>query len=71
MIRRLAHMDDEILTVKDVASYLKLSELSLYRLLRDRKIPAFKIGQQWRFRRSALDEWIDKRSIEEAQPEKP
>ncbi|MEM4409535.1 MAG: helix-turn-helix domain-containing protein [Candidatus Caldarchaeum sp.] len=64
-------MDDEILTVKDVASYLKLSELSLYRLLRDRKIPAFKIGQQWRFRRSALDEWIDKRSIEEAQPEKP
>ncbi|MEM4658305.1 MAG: helix-turn-helix domain-containing protein [Candidatus Methanosuratincola sp.] len=64
-------MEDEILTVKDVASYLKLSELSLYRLLRDRKIPAFKIGQQWRFRRSALDEWIDKRSIEEAPAEKP
>lgn len=55
-------MDDEILTLKDVATYLKLSELSLYRLLRERKIPAFKVGQQWRFQKSALDDWIQQKA---------
>jgi len=54
-------MNDEIMTLKDVASYLKLSELSLYRLLRERKIPAFKVGQQWRFQKSALYSWIQKK----------
>ncbi len=57
-------MDDEILTLKDVAAYLKLSELSLYRLLRQRKIPAFKVGQQWRFQKSALDDWIQQKAYQ-------
>lgn len=52
-------MDKDIMTLKEVAEFLKLSELSLYRLLRERKIPAFKIGQQWRFKKSALDKWIE------------
>ena len=54
-------IDNPILTLKEVAEYLKLSELSLYRLLRKRKIPGFKVGQQWRFTKDALDKWIDEK----------
>ena len=57
-------MDNDIMTLKEVAEFLKLSELSLYRLLRERKIPAFKIGQQWRFKKSALDKWIEEKMQE-------
>jgi len=60
----LTVMDNDIMTLKEVAEYLKLSELSLYRLLRARKIPAFKIGQQWRFKKTALDKWIDEKMNE-------
>jgi excisionase family DNA binding protein len=52
-------MDKPILTLKEVAEYLKLSELSLYRLLHKGKIPGFKIGQQWRFTKNTIDKWID------------
>jgi excisionase family DNA binding protein len=54
-------MDKPILTLKEVAEYLKLSKLSLYRLLRERKIPGFKIGQQWRFTKDTIDKWIDEK----------
>jgi len=54
-------MDKPILTLKEVAEYLKLSELSLYRLLHKGKIPGFKIGQQWRFTKNTIDKWIDEK----------
>lgn len=54
-------MDNSIWTLKEVAKYLKLSELSLYRLLRRRKIPGFKVGQQWRFSKDTIDKWIDEK----------
>ncbi len=54
-------MDNSIWTLKEVARYLKLSELSLYRLLRRRKIPGFKVGQQWRFSKDTIDKWIDEK----------
>lgn len=54
-------MDNSIWTLKEVAKYLKLSELSLYRLLHRRKIPGFKVGQQWRFTKNTIDKWIDEK----------
>jgi len=58
----------EVLTTKQLAEYLKLSERSVYRLLERGEIPAVKVGGQWRFRKSAVDEWLDLRfgSIEPA-----
>jgi len=50
-----------ILTVKEVAKYLKVAEKTVYRLASDSKIPAFKVGGSWRFRKSEIDRWILKK----------
>ena len=51
-------MASEIMTIKEVASYLKLTEKTAYRLAADGKIPGFKVGDSWRFRKSEIDRWI-------------
>lgn len=51
-------MPEDILTIKEVAQYLKVTERTLYRLAQEGKIPAFKVGGSWRFRREDLDHWI-------------
>lgn len=52
---------DEILTVDEVATYLKAGKRTVYRLASSGKIPAFKLGGTWRFRRAELDQWIARR----------
>ena len=47
------------LTLAEVATYLKLSREKLYRLAQQARIPASKIGQQWRFRRDKVDAWME------------
>ena len=49
---------DEILTVSTLASYLHCHPSTVYRLLKGKRIPAFKLGSDWRFQRAAIDEWI-------------
>jgi len=49
---------DDILTVREAASYLKLAESSVYRLAAEQMLPGRKIGGSWRFSRRGLDEWI-------------
>jgi len=51
-------MDSDIMTIKEVSSYLKLNEKTAYRLVLDGKIPGFKVGGAWRFRKEQIDEWI-------------
>jgi excisionase family DNA binding protein len=50
--------DDEILTVKELADYLKIAEKTAYRFVAEGKIPAFKVGSAWRFKKDAIDAWI-------------
>ena len=45
----------EIMTVEEVASYLKVTERSIYNLLSRQTIPAFKVGGAWRFRRDEIE----------------
>jgi excisionase family DNA binding protein len=52
---------DEILTIDEVAAYLKAGKRTVYRLTAIGKLPAFKLGGTWRFRRSDLDQWIASR----------
>jgi len=47
-----------ILTIKEVAEYLKVTERTIYRLAAAKKIPAFKVGGIWRFRATDIDGWI-------------
>lgn len=51
-------MNDEILTLKEVAEYLKLAEKTAYRLVAEGKLPGFKVGGSWRFKRQELEAWI-------------
>ena len=51
-------MDSDIITIKEVCEYLKLNEKTAYRLASEKKIPGFKVGGSWRFRKSEIDEWI-------------
>ncbi|MGO9604615.1 MAG: helix-turn-helix domain-containing protein [Candidatus Binataceae bacterium] len=50
-------MADEVMTVKEVAEYLKVHYTTIYRLLKRSQIPAFQIGGDWRFYRERIDEW--------------
>ena len=54
----MADLEGEILTLEEVAAYLKASKRTVYRLAQEGKIPAFKLGGSWRFRRAELDRWI-------------
>ncbi|MGO4281532.1 helix-turn-helix domain-containing protein [Cupriavidus sp. RAF20_2] len=54
----MTETDDEILTLDEVAAYLKAGKRTVYRLAQKGDIPAFKLGGTWRFRRSELDHWI-------------
>jgi excisionase family DNA binding protein len=49
---------DEILTIEELATYLKAGRRTVYRLAANGQIPAFKLGGTWRFRRIKLDRWI-------------
>jgi len=52
-------VSDEIFTVSTLARYLHCHPRTVNRLLKNKKIPgAFKLGSDWRFQRSAIDEWI-------------
>ncbi len=52
-------MTDEILTLKEVAEYLKLAEKTAYRLAAEGKLPGFKVGGSWRFKQQDVATWIE------------
>ena len=54
--------DPAIMTVKDVAEYLRMSEAKIYRLVRNGVLPVVRIGKTWRFRKDLLDEWLKESS---------
>nr|WP_159198318.1 helix-turn-helix domain-containing protein [Escherichia coli] len=51
-------MSDPILTIKDVADYLKVNERTIYRLAASSELPGFKVGNSWRFKQSELEQYI-------------
>ena len=54
--------DDEILTLDEVAAYLKAGKRTVYRLAQKGEIPAFKLGGTWRFRKADMKRWIASRT---------
>lgn len=55
-------MQEELLTASQVARYLKVDKFTVYRLVAQKKLPAFKVGNQWRFNRKMVDAWLMKNS---------
>ena len=54
-------MTDKILTLKEVAEYLKLTEKTAYRLAAEGKLPGFKVGGSWQFKREDVLTWIEEK----------
>jgi excisionase family DNA binding protein len=50
------------MTLEEVADYLRVTKKTIYRLLEARKIPAAKVGRQWRFDKAAVDDWLTEQS---------
>jgi len=55
----------EILTLEEVAIYLRLKPQTIYKWAQEKRIPAVKLGKEWRFRRSILDRWLDDQMLGE------
>jgi excisionase family DNA binding protein len=53
----------EILTAKEVAEYLSIHPLTVHKYAREGKIPAFKIGTDWRFHKKHIERWIKEKSV--------
>ena len=53
-------MDDRILTLGEVSSYLKLHKATVYKMAQTGKIPALKVGKVWRFKREKLEAWLER-----------
>lgn len=52
----------EVMTLREASQYLGVSPDTLYKYLSENRIPAFKLGNRWRFKKDLLDRWMEKKS---------
>lgn len=50
---------NEVMTIGELAVYLKIPKSTLYKLARERKVPSNKIGRHWRFQKRSIDRWLE------------
>jgi excisionase family DNA binding protein len=56
---------NDILTLEEVASYLRLTPQTIYKWAQEKRIPAAKLGKEWRFRKTIIDRWLDDQILHE------
>ncbi len=54
----------EVMNIRQASQYLGVSPDTLYKYVNEQKIPAFKLGNRWRFKKSKLDQWMEEKSAE-------
>jgi excisionase family DNA binding protein len=54
----------EVMNIRQAALYLGVSPDTLYKYVNEQKIPAFKLGNRWRFKKSKIDQWMEEKSTE-------
>ena len=52
----------EVMNIRQASEYLGVSADTLYKYVNEQKIPAFKLGNRWRFKKSKLDQWMEEKS---------
>ena len=52
----------EVMTLREASEYLGISPDTLYKYLGEKSIPAFKLGNRWRFKKDLLDRWMERKS---------
>jgi len=58
-----------VLTIEELSAYLKIPKSTLYKLVREGRIPSQKVGRHWRFRKMAIDRWLEETRIQESNSE--
>ena len=59
--------DDDILTVKEICDLLQVHPSTVYKLIREGRIPSFRIGSEWRFRKDVIRRWMAEKSLNSSQ----
>jgi len=57
MNQKTVATNPSVMTVTELADYLRIHRTTLYRLLKNGKIPAFRVGSDWRFNKERIDQW--------------
>ena len=55
----MANQPPDVLMIDELSEYLRISKSSLYKLAQEGKVPGQKVGRHWRFRKDAIDRWLD------------
>ena len=55
----------DVMTLEEVVVYLRIPKSSLYKLAQEGRIPCQKVGRHWRFRKAAIDTWLEEREQNE------
>ena len=53
---------NDVLTVAELAAYLRVPKSTIYKLAQERCLPGLKVGRHWRFQRAAIDRWLQEQS---------
>jgi excisionase family DNA binding protein len=64
----MAPEDEEIFTIKELSEHLRVHPTTIYRLLRQGRLPGFRVGSNWRFNRTAIEQW---EKLQASQPQAP
>ena len=53
----------EVMNIRQASQYLGVSADTLYKYVNEEKIPAFKLGNRWRFKKTKIDQWMEEKSV--------
>lgn len=63
MAKRPGYVGESLLTVAEVAATMRVSKMTVYRLIKARQLPALKVGKNYRIRESDIDQYLSDRSV--------
>ena len=55
----MTEQPDDVLTIEELAVYLKIAKSTLYKLAQEGRLPAQKVGKHWRFRKASINRWLE------------
>jgi excisionase family DNA binding protein len=64
----MASEEEEIFTIKELSEHLRVHPTTIYRLLRQGRLPGFRVGSNWRFNRAVIEQWEKLQALEPQAP---
>lgn len=67
--KKPAALNPDVMTIAELAAYLRCNKSTIYRLIKREKLPAFRIGSDWRFKRELIEKWMEEQRSKFSLPE--